>query len=75
VLVPFLARVDVPAEVAEVRALLTGWTFEQDAASAPAAYFNAVWRHLLVLTFNDELKEELARPIRREAAHTLTLVP
>ena len=39
--------------------LLAGWDFQQDADSAPAAYFNVVWRNLLELTFHDDLAEEL----------------
>ncbi len=37
------------------RDTLKGWDFQQDADSSPAAYFNAVWRNLLRLTFHDEL--------------------
>ncbi|MGH3382182.1 MAG: penicillin acylase family protein [Actinoallomurus sp.] len=56
-LVPHLLRVGSgPAA-----ALLRGWDFTQDAGSAPAAYYNAVYRHLLLRTFNDELPEG-ARP-------------
>ncbi|HEY9523551.1 MAG TPA: penicillin acylase family protein [Thermopolyspora sp.] len=53
-LVPYLMRVkDAPA----ARDLLRGWDFTQGADSAPAAYFNAVWRHLLAAIFDDELPE------------------
>jgi penicillin G amidase len=56
-LVPHLLRVGSgPAA-----ALLRGWDFTQDAGSAPAAYYNAVYRHVLLRTFNDELPEG-ARP-------------
>jgi penicillin amidase len=37
--------------------LLRDWDFQQPASSAAAAYFNAVWRHLLALTF-DELPDD-----------------
>ncbi|GAA3229887.1 penicillin acylase family protein [Actinocorallia longicatena] len=37
--------------------LLTGWDFTQPAGSAPAAFYNAAWRHLLLRTFNDDLPE------------------
>ena len=37
--------------------LLDGWDGSQGIDSAPAAYFNAVWRHLLRLTFHDDLPE------------------
>jgi penicillin amidase len=56
-LVPHLLRVGSgPAA-----ALLRGWDFTQGAGSAPAAYYNAVYRHLLLRTYNDELPEG-ARP-------------
>ncbi|PSL00026.1 penicillin amidase [Murinocardiopsis flavida] len=42
--------------VAEARDLLADWDFRQDAGSAPAAFYNATWRHLLPLLF-DELGE------------------
>lgn len=35
--------------------LLRDWDYSQDADSAAAAYFNAVWRQLLERTFADEL--------------------
>jgi penicillin amidase len=57
VLVPHLLRVTVPKPVAQVRDLLTGWDFQQPAGSAPAAFYNAVWRHLLSRTF-EELPEQ-----------------
>ncbi len=40
--------------------LLEDWDFRQPASgagSAAAAYYNVVWRHLLLLTFHDELPE------------------
>lgn len=40
---------------------LSHWDFQQDADSAGAAYFNVVWRNLLVLTFDDDLPKG-ARP-------------
>jgi penicillin amidase len=56
----FAAQV-VPALLAEPVSvpgldLLRRWDFEEPADSAPAAYFNAVYRHLLARTF-DELPE------------------
>jgi penicillin amidase len=49
-LVPVLLRqpVSIPAV-----ALLRDWDFQQPADSAPAAYFNAVYRHLLARTFDE----------------------
>ncbi|WP_352231769.1 penicillin acylase family protein [Microtetraspora sp. NBRC 16547] len=52
VLVPHLLRVG-----GGDTALLKGWDFAQTRDSAGAAYFNAVWRHLLKRTFDDELPE------------------
>lgn len=37
--------------------LLRDWDYRQGPESAAAAYFNAVWRNLLRLTFHDELPE------------------
>ena len=56
VVVPHLLEFDVGEEVERARALLDGWNFDQPADSAPAAYFNAVWRHLLAATFHDEIE-------------------
>ncbi|MEV6987044.1 penicillin acylase family protein [Sphaerisporangium sp. NPDC051017] len=53
-LVPYLVKAG--AGVPEAR-LLTGWDYTQGRDSAPAAYFNAVWRDLLHRTFDDELPE------------------
>jgi len=36
---------------------LDGWDYRNDASSAPAAVFNAVWRHLILRTFGDDLPE------------------
>jgi penicillin amidase len=57
-LVPHLLRAGVPDDPGgEVTELLRGWDFTQGRDSAGAAYFNAVWRHLLRRTFDDELPE------------------
>lgn len=40
---------------------LRDWDFQQPADSKAAAYFNTVWKHVLDLTFNDELPAN-ARP-------------
>ncbi|MEU7896602.1 penicillin acylase family protein [Nonomuraea sp. NPDC049152] len=61
VLVPELLKVGLAGPSADAQALLRGWDGSQGLDSAPAAYFNAVWRHLLMATFNDELPEA-ARP-------------
>ncbi|MFG1703998.1 penicillin acylase family protein [Nonomuraea sp. M3C6] len=60
-LVPALMRVDLAGPGGEARQLLKTWDRTQGLDSAAAAYFNAVWRQVLVLTFNDDLPEG-ARP-------------
>ncbi|MEW9553506.1 penicillin acylase family protein [Nonomuraea sp. NPDC050783] len=54
-LVPALARVDLAGPARQARQLLASWDGTQGLDSAPAAYFNAVWRQVLMLTFDDEL--------------------
>ncbi|MEU6238919.1 penicillin acylase family protein [Kitasatospora sp. NPDC047058] len=54
-LVPHLLRVQVGAQAGPAQDLLRGWDFTQGADSAPAAYFNAVWRELLKEAFTDRL--------------------
>ncbi|MEV2267531.1 penicillin acylase family protein [Nonomuraea africana] len=60
-LVPALLTIELAGPSAEAQGLLRGWDGSQDLDSAPAAYFNAVWRHLLIAAFNDDLPEG-ARP-------------
>ncbi|MEU8268849.1 penicillin acylase family protein [Sphaerisporangium sp. NPDC049002] len=58
VLVPYLLRAGIPLDGdGEIKDLLAAWDFTQSRDSAGAAYFNAVWRHLLQRTFDDELPE------------------
>ena len=52
-LVPALLAAPVDGTAAEARALLRDWDFQQTADSAPAAYFNAVWRQVLARTFDE----------------------
>jgi penicillin amidase len=60
VLVPYLMRQLMTSEYyADGQRLLVGWDYRQPAGSAPAAYFNAVWRNLLRLVFHDQLPESL----------------
>jgi penicillin amidase len=72
VLVPALLAAPAPPRSRDEQAaldLLRGWDFEQPAGGAPgtplarsaaaAAYFNATWRNLLALLF-DELPEEVS---------------
>jgi penicillin amidase len=60
VLTPYLLDVELPSGYFSAgQRLLRDWDFGQPAGSAAAAYFNAVWRNLLELTFHDELPEAL----------------
>jgi len=58
-LVPRLLAVDLPrGYYSDGQRQLRRWDFDQAADSAPAEYFNLVWRELLALTFHDELSED-----------------
>ncbi len=54
-LVPHLLAVPTHGRTAEAQRLLHGWDFHQPTSSAPAAYFNAVWKNLLRLMFTARL--------------------
>ena len=55
-LVPYLLQVDAGSRYySGGQRLLDDWDFTQPADSAAAAYFNAVWKNLLLLTFADQL--------------------
>src|SRR5690606_29506585 len=55
-LVPALLDVELePGFLSEGQDLLRDWDYEMDADSAGAAYFAAVWSHLLEKTFGDDL--------------------
>jgi penicillin amidase len=57
-LVPYLLDVDVSGGFyRNAQDLLRDWDFTSPADSAPAAYFNVVWRNVLELTFHDELRQ------------------
>ncbi|MEV5550111.1 penicillin acylase family protein [Streptomyces sp. NPDC052309] len=59
-LVPQLLKIDVEdKDVRQAQKLLEGWDYTQDADSAAAAYFNAVWRNILKLAFGNKLPKEL----------------
>ncbi|MGW2516668.1 penicillin acylase family protein [Streptomyces sp. NPDC001617] len=65
-LVPKLLKIDIKDKdtsgakaVREAQDLLEGWDYTQDADSAAAAYFNAVWRNILKLAFGNKLPKEL----------------
>jgi penicillin amidase len=61
-LVPLLLSVDFSRDAftREAQQLLRGWDYTQPPDSAAAAYYNAVWRNLLRLGFDDELGVGLA---------------
>jgi penicillin amidase len=55
-LVPYLLRIGINDEFdKQGQDTLRNWDFTEPADSAPAAYFNVVWRNLLALTFHDQL--------------------
>jgi penicillin amidase len=57
-LVPYLLQIGISdAFDKQGQDTLRGWDFSQPADSAPAAYFNIVWKNLLALTFHDQLPE------------------
>jgi len=59
-LVPYLLDIDLPSTyLAGGQRLLRDWDYKQPADSAAAAYYNAVWRQTLELTFHDELPESI----------------
>ncbi|PRH77040.1 penicillin acylase family protein [Streptomyces solincola] len=59
-LTPYLLKIDISdPHIREVQKLLEGWDYTQDADSAAAAYFNAVWRNTLKLSFGNKLPKEL----------------
>ncbi|WP_393081912.1 penicillin acylase family protein [Streptomyces sp. LN704] len=59
-IVPMLLKLDIADKnVRETQKLLEGWDYTQDADSAAAAYFNAVWRNILKLAFGNKLPKEL----------------
>ncbi|MFF3947352.1 penicillin acylase family protein [Streptomyces sp. NPDC001902] len=62
-LVPYLLKIDIKDDkddyVRNAQKLLEGWDYNQDSDSAPAAYFNAVWRNVLKLAFGNKLPKEL----------------
>lgn len=63
VFVPLLAEAgtaDLTATQADFMAQLSNWDGQAAADSAPAAFFESFWKHLLQDTFNDDLPEERA---------------
>ncbi|MGW2435990.1 penicillin acylase family protein [Streptomyces goshikiensis] len=59
-LTPMLAKIQVKdPDVRSAQKLLDGWNYTQEPDSAAAAYFNAVWRNILKLSFGDKMPKEL----------------
>ncbi|MCJ1679043.1 penicillin acylase family protein [Streptomyces sp. APSN-46.1] len=59
-LTPILAKIQVKdPDVRSAQKLLDGWNYTQEPDSAAAAYFNAVWRNILKLSFGDKMPKEL----------------
>ncbi|MBT2479462.1 penicillin acylase family protein [Streptomyces sp. ISL-94] len=59
-LTPMLAKIEVSdPDVRSAQKLLDGWNYTQEPDSAAAAYFNAVWRNILKLSFGDKMPKEL----------------
>ena len=55
-LVPYLLKVQLAggSYYTDAQQLLQGWNYDQDAGSAAAAYYNAVWSNLLHLVFDEQ---------------------
>lgn len=59
ILMPYLLELEAPkGYYGDGLRLLRDWDRSMTADSAAAAYFNAVWRNLLELTFHDDLPED-----------------
>ncbi|MGZ4484308.1 MAG: penicillin acylase family protein [Nocardioidaceae bacterium] len=55
-LVPYLLKILMPSGyLAAGQRLLLRWDYTEPADSAAAAYYNAVWKDVLALTFHDDL--------------------
>jgi penicillin amidase len=54
-LVPKISGAPVSGTAVEAVKLFDGWDFRQPSDSAPAAYFNAFWKNLLLSTFGSQL--------------------
>ncbi len=60
VLTPYLLDIGLSrGYYSDGKRLLRDWDYRQPADSSAAAYYNAVWRSLLELTFHDELPEDV----------------
>ncbi len=57
-MVPRLADVKIPQEVTDAIALFADWDFTQPTGSAPAAYFNAIWKQMVLRMFDAATESE-----------------
>jgi penicillin amidase len=51
-MVPRMDAIPIPAEAAEAYSLFADWDYTQPVDSAAAAYFNAIWRHMVLRMFD-----------------------
>jgi penicillin G amidase len=59
-LVPYLLKIPMPSNfLAAGQRLLKQWNYTEPADSAAAAYYNAVWKDMLALTFHDQLQQTI----------------
>jgi penicillin amidase len=57
-ILPVLMSIDLDDETLRVaRDLFSGWDYEMNIDSAPGALFAVFWKHLLSMTFDDDLPE------------------
>jgi len=58
--VPYLRNIFMPSQyLAAGQRLLERWDYTQPPDSAAAAYYNAVWRNTLAMTFHDQLQKSV----------------
>jgi penicillin amidase len=58
--VPYLRRIRMSSDwAASGQRLLDGWDYTEPPDSAAAAYYNAVWKNTLALTFHDQLLQTI----------------
>jgi penicillin amidase len=58
--VPYLRNIFMPSQyLAAGQRLLERWDYTQPPGSAAAAYYNAVWRNTLAMTFHDQLQKSV----------------
>jgi penicillin amidase len=57
-MVPRLESIPIPQEVSEAYSLFADWDYTQPVDSAAAAYFNAIWRHMVLRMFDAATESE-----------------